>query len=95
MENAVYHFLVDIVNSIHPPIRIGINRYTFEIRHNTGSISNEAFVYYGNKNNLYCEQIEQELLIRNPFTRDLFHVYRISLADPSSRETIANIFRTN
>lgn len=95
MENTVYNFLVDIVNEVHPAIQTGINRYTIEIHHNAAQ--DMGFIYYGNKHNLYCQQVGREIHIAYTLgpLRKSPNFWQVDLARPDSRETIANIFRTN
>lgn len=92
MENTVISFLNDIVSDIHAPHEIGPNRYVIEMK--GWADPSGTYIYVGNKRHLYCEQIGQELQI---FYAKYWSqpIFQIDLADPNSRETIANIFRTN
>lgn len=91
MESTVYSFLADIVNNeVHPPILVGPNNYKIEIRYDTNH--RDSFIYYGAKNRLCCYQDGHEILIYHIFS---LSSWRVDLADPNSRETIANIFKTN
>jgi hypothetical protein len=91
MENAVISFLNDIVSEIHAPHQIGPNRFVVEMKGWTDL--NGIYIYVGNKRHLYCEQYGQEIYI--DYGRTNGPNFQINLADPNSRELIANIFRTN
>lgn len=91
MEKTVESFLIDIVNGLHLPVQIGPNRYTVNIRYSYGY--GEKFMYIGDKTNIFCEQMGQKIRIWVHHPKE--YSWFVNLADPDSRETITNIFRTN
>lgn len=91
MEAAARDFLIDIVNEIHKPQEISPNNYLIHIRY---EVHIDSFSYEGDKHRFLCEQVGQEIWIQYP-TPDLYvHIYKISLADPDSRNKIKQLFQT-
>lgn len=92
MEDTLVKFLNGIVSEIHAPQEIGPNRFVIEMK--GWADLNGTYIYIGNKRNMYCEQQGREIHIGYGKWAAGPH-FIVDLADPTSREKIVNIFRTN
>jgi hypothetical protein len=94
MENAVKDLLIDIVGEMHPPQVLGLNRYFIRWRYDI--TDSDSFRYFGDKHVFLCEQAGRRLYIQYPTDYNVpVPIFKIDLADPTSRDKIVNIFRTS